>query len=119
MLAGDNNFPPGAGASTRSDINATEQKIGSNSEIAPARMRCARPNAMTFTDDEGVTRQIFIHRDSYELCMKLYRENNWKELAKFPVYSKVSIEEVVLTMQAVNSILRKITTILIFKKAMS
>jgi hypothetical protein len=58
--------------------------------------RCVRPNAIHFTDDNGVKHRIYIPTGKFKQAMKLFEEKNWEELQKYPVYSKFERGQTVL-----------------------
>jgi hypothetical protein len=46
-----------------------------------------KPNQMTYTDDAGVSRSIYIPRGKNEEAYRHFEHEDWKSLSLFPIWS--------------------------------
>lgn len=46
------------------------------------------PNHFVYGDNEGIRHSIHLPAGTYRKAMKYYEEENWNELAKFPVWGR-------------------------------
>lgn len=55
----------------------------------PGTMRSAEPNAMDYTDDKGVKREIYLPQGTMHAAWDHLQNERWDELDKFEEYSKL------------------------------
>jgi len=53
----------------------------------PIPKRSVECNAMSYTDDSGVLRQIWMPKGTMKTACRYFEKEDWKALAKWPVYA--------------------------------
>ncbi|KAM7190379.1 hypothetical protein V8F33_009495 [Rhypophila sp. PSN 637] len=66
-----------------SDAPDSDNRPPTNPPRSTSTVEC---NMMEYTDDQGVTHQIYLPKGTMQRAGRLFLEKNWEELGKFPAY---------------------------------
>ncbi|KAM7214279.1 hypothetical protein V8F06_010330 [Rhypophila decipiens] len=66
-----------------SDAPDSDNRPPTNPPRSTGTVEC---NMMEYTDDQGVTHQIYLPKGTMQRAARLFLAKNWEELGKFPAY---------------------------------